>query len=52
MLSVFVYVSDHVCVCICLFVKRMTGKRGEVLQKGIDSTKDGKNMTPALKVKE
>lgn len=47
------YVSDRGCVCMCLFVKRMTGKRGEeVLKKGTDSTKDGKNMTPALRVKE
>ena len=48
----FVYVSDHVCVCMCLFVKRMTGKRGEeVLKKGTDY-EGCKNMTPALKVNE
>ena len=43
----------HVCVCMCLFVKRMAGKRGEdVLKKGIDSTQGGETMTPAPKVKE
>jgi hypothetical protein len=35
---------------MCLFARRMAGKRGEeVVKKGIDSSKDGKNTTPALK---